>query len=174
MAVERISVSIPEDLKERMDTVTEPVNWSQVAAQAFEVKLAEIAAKKVERTMDDVAQRLRVSKLEGGSKLVKAGREGGRKWAEDKAEWRELEKLNDARDDFERGLKKKGVPYFYKTLDWTTFLGDSASDQADFWNPYGGRAAGGSQLGKHHPHIDFVVGFWIGALEVYDQLKDTL
>lgn len=38
---ERMNISIPEDLKKRMDRFDEAVNWSQVAAHAFEARLEE-------------------------------------------------------------------------------------------------------------------------------------
>lgn len=42
----RINITLTGDLKERMQAVTEDVNWSAIASRAFELKLAEIAARK--------------------------------------------------------------------------------------------------------------------------------
>jgi hypothetical protein len=42
----RTTITVPADLKRRMDAVKEEVNWSALAASAFEAKLAEIAKKK--------------------------------------------------------------------------------------------------------------------------------
>jgi Sec-independent protein translocase protein TatA len=46
----RTTITIPNDLKRRMDKLPEQVNWSGLACQAFQAKLAEIEAKK-ERAM---------------------------------------------------------------------------------------------------------------------------
>ena len=58
----RQTVSIPIVLKQRMDKVAEPVNWSAEAGRAFEAKLAEISSRKEKQNMADVIQRLRASK----------------------------------------------------------------------------------------------------------------
>jgi hypothetical protein len=49
----RTTITVPQDLKERMDAVQVDVNWSAVAARAFEEKLVEIASKKEKREMSD-------------------------------------------------------------------------------------------------------------------------
>ena len=46
----RTTISVPSELKARMDAVDESVNWSAVACQAFELKLAEITKRKGRRT----------------------------------------------------------------------------------------------------------------------------
>ncbi len=38
----RTNISLPRELKARMDQVKEPVNWSAVAGKAFEAKLLEL------------------------------------------------------------------------------------------------------------------------------------
>ena len=42
----RLCLSVTKDLKRSMDKVAGQVNWSAVAAEAFEIKLAEIASAK--------------------------------------------------------------------------------------------------------------------------------
>jgi predicted transcriptional regulator len=39
----RMNIYVSDDLKERMDNTAESANWSQVACNAFEVELGEIA-----------------------------------------------------------------------------------------------------------------------------------
>ncbi|MHC4179286.1 MAG: hypothetical protein ACYSWU_17370 [Planctomycetota bacterium] len=51
------SISVPPDLKRRMDKVKEPVNWSAVACQAFEQKLAEISAMTCQFVINEVEAR---------------------------------------------------------------------------------------------------------------------
>ena len=55
----RTTISVPLELKKRMDKVKEDVNWSALACRAFEQKLAEVASKKENKTMNDVITRLR-------------------------------------------------------------------------------------------------------------------
>src|SRR5262245_47766624 len=96
----RTTISIPLDLKARMDAAGEQVNWSAVAARAFEEKLAELASRKSakERTMADVVQRLRASKLKGQDRRYKAGHDAGERWAKNLASAEELERLADFLD----------------------------------------------------------------------------
>jgi len=58
------SSSIPDELKKRMDRVKEPVNWSSLAADAFELKLGEIARRQEEKTLEEVIARLRAHIVE--------------------------------------------------------------------------------------------------------------
>src|ERR1035441_5723797 len=97
----RTTISISDDLKKRMDRIKEPVNWSAVAAQAFELKLGEIAHHRKEKTMEHVIERLRASKIQSGSNAEKQGREVGIGWAKEAAEFNELRRLSKLdRDQF--------------------------------------------------------------------------
>ena len=49
--------------KERMNAAGKGTNWSAVACRAFEARLAEIAAAKKKKDIEDVVQRLRGSRL---------------------------------------------------------------------------------------------------------------
>src|SRR6266511_2526827 len=97
--VYRTTISIPEDLKHRMDGVEEPVNWSGVAGRAFETELAEIAARKERKTREDVIQRLRASKQRATDAQYRDGEAAGRHWAEHNAEADELMRLARLRAD---------------------------------------------------------------------------
>jgi post-segregation antitoxin (ccd killing protein) len=44
----RTTISVPRDLKDRMDAVGVAVNWSAVACRAFERRVAEIEKRKAE------------------------------------------------------------------------------------------------------------------------------
>jgi hypothetical protein len=76
-----------------MDAVDEPVNWSAVACEAFESKLAEIIKRKGVKNMKEVIQRLRASKREADNVQYKEGHEAGRDWAANQAEAEELQRL---------------------------------------------------------------------------------
>src|SRR3954447_17485852 len=89
----RTSISVPPDLKARMDAVAEPVNWSAVACRAFESELAEIVKRKGVRDMKDVIQRLRASKRQSDDGLYHRRNDAGVERAKDKAEALHLERL---------------------------------------------------------------------------------
>jgi hypothetical protein len=86
----RTTISVPRNLKRRMDAVKEGINWSAVACRAFEDKLAEIDTKKEEKTMAAVIQRLRATKPDA---LYQQGHEDGRRWASERAEYDDLVRL---------------------------------------------------------------------------------
>jgi hypothetical protein len=89
----RTTISLPRDLKRRMDAVKEEINWSAVACRAFEEKLGELAAKKEKKAMADIIQRLRAAKQRGADALYRQGYEDGRRWASERAEYDDLVRL---------------------------------------------------------------------------------
>src|SRR4051812_46380765 len=96
----RINVSISDDLKRRMDEVDdggERVNWSALASQAFEAKLAEIITKRGAKNMRDVIARMRALKNTGGrgDGDQSRGREAGTNWAKNTADPSQLERLDE-------------------------------------------------------------------------------
>src|SRR5205809_1051596 len=91
----RTNISLPRDLKARMDAVTEPVNWSAVAAQAFEAKLAELNARKEGATMEDVIARLKAADALDNKTEFQAGLKNGESWAEKTARPRQLRRLEE-------------------------------------------------------------------------------
>ncbi|MBK8639835.1 MAG: hypothetical protein IPN92_16750 [Chromatiaceae bacterium] len=90
----RTTISLPDDLKARMDEVDQPVNWSAEAAKCFEKLLGEIAARKPKKDMSDIIARLKASKLEGEDESYKLGEKAGRVWAEHVASYHELERAD--------------------------------------------------------------------------------
>src|SRR5262245_16856118 len=91
----RTTITVPQDLKNRMDAIKEDVNWSALACQAFEAKLGEIAAKKARLTMNNAAaiERLRALKRKENEQNYVRGEELGCGWAKAEATPRELEQL---------------------------------------------------------------------------------
>jgi hypothetical protein len=166
----RTTISIPIDLKRRMDAAGRGVNWSAVAARAFEVELAEIASKKKEKTMNDVVQRLRASKYRGNNERFKAGEKVGQKWAKEDADADELERL-DERDfsqvfDSEKSWSMAWLR-LYKILHPEHSKEPDRAD--DFWK---------KQLGRYHDSVTmdqmFMKGFIKGALDVWHEVKEKL
>lgn len=96
----RTTISVPRDVKRRMDAVKEPVNWSGIACRAFGEKLTEIATTKEEKTMADVIQRLRASKPDA---IYQQGQADGRRWASEQAEHDDLLRLEQLYDQKRAG-----------------------------------------------------------------------
>jgi len=101
----RTTISVPHDLKRRMDKVAEEVNWSALACQAFQDKLAGIAANK-EKVMSQilseeerkkVAERIRSSEAVEGRADYRAGHAYGVSWAKDHGEAEQFRRFESGR-----------------------------------------------------------------------------
>jgi hypothetical protein len=174
----RTTVSVPADLKKRMDKVAESVNWSALACRAFQDKLAEIAERKEKKEMGDVIERLRASKRKSDSEQSRDGYTAGQAWAERHAEAAELERL----DSFVTCIEQD-------SSDWDGFLDASGSAYGpgerlyfalqpdddgnrgaarDFWEGAARAEALDSLPGE------FIRGFAEGALSVWHRVEDKL
>ena len=90
----RIQLYIPDDLKARMDAVSDQVNWSPIARKAFEDELARIARRQeMSADLAGVVERLRTSKLGAAKDATEEGFVAGRAWAKGVAQYAELERL---------------------------------------------------------------------------------
>jgi hypothetical protein len=173
----RTTITVPADLKRRMDAAGQDVNWSAVAARAFEAKLAEIAGKKVSKMMNDVIQRLRASKQRAEDSRYRDGEAAGRQWAKNKAEATELKKL----ERFRESLSHQWDEYFTEVWGANDFspgewLGMhitaddegavECADAEEFWR---------SVLGdRSYQEPVFAKGFAEGALTIWQEVKDKL
>jgi hypothetical protein len=167
------TISLPDDLDRRMDRVKETVNWSAVAAQAFELKLGELAERRKEKTMDNVIERLRASKVKHVSGRVMEGYDLGADWAKGQAEFDELRRLSDMNAD-ETIIGTPMAPYSH--ADYLAFdvLGTGEDDRdhhvsRDFWN----KAIGDSDDARLESE-DFLRGFMEGAQSVYRSVADKI
>jgi uncharacterized protein YPO0396 len=92
MAV-RVTISIPEDLKKRMDRTKEDINWSSVAAIAFETRVKEVEQKmqqqSIEKLVIKVRQRTSLPATRTELKSVAEMREQFIEKVIFQAEWRE-------------------------------------------------------------------------------------
>lgn len=86
----RMTISVPESLKERMNGHKADVNWSAVAAQAFERKCDEMVEQNRVATIDDTIARLRMTASTQARPGFRRGYEAGRKWAMSEASADEL------------------------------------------------------------------------------------
>ena|ERR1039458_1231366 len=173
----RTTISLSEALKKRMDRVKGPVNWSAVAAEAFELKLGELARKQEVKTMDTVIARLRASKIQNASADEKDGRVAGKEWAEATAELAEL-----------RRVAKIDIGQFFDESNWTVSSGYCAaeilaftiigakqpfirSEAKDFWESVVGSDPGDNE---QLDSLDFLFGFTAGAQDFFEQVEPLL
>lgn len=172
----RTTISIPYNLKEQMDNAPQDVNWSAIAARAFEEKLGEIAAKKEKKNMDDVIQRLRASKAKSEDSAYSGGVEHGKGWVDDTAEVDELKRLQALRDrcgrDWDDSFSDDRNSA-YSTAEWIAFeIRDADGDRdaaSDFWEIAVGD--GGEKLASDSA---FVKGFAEGALARWAEVESKL
>ena len=162
----RTTISLPVDLRRRMDQVKEHVNWSAIAGSAFEEKLKDIASKREKETMDEVIQRLRVSKRESASANYKYGFEEGYRWAKQRATVTELDQLE---THYEVNLLEQDDAA-ESLFSWMQGCDPNArTNLADFW---------AEMLNDNKTTLyrsaDFVRGFAEGALELWDEVKDKI
>jgi hypothetical protein len=174
----RTTISIPAELKARMDAVDEDVNWSAVACRAFEQRLGEIAARKQGKLMDDVITRLRASKQKFEDVRQKEGSEAGRGWAKDTAEVEELERLQTARNRDWRGwdeiFDNDDPNRAYGPGEIVVFLINPEADgdrdaASQFWE----QAVGENSRDLMYDG-SFVRGFAEGALNIWEEVKDRI
>lgn len=85
-----LNISLPDELKMRMDATNE--NWSAIARRAFELQLKSTMSIG-DDDMNAVIERLRASKQKIEEEQRPVWIEGGRKWAMEAAEYDELERV---------------------------------------------------------------------------------
>jgi hypothetical protein len=175
-----MTISVPSELKARIEVAGEPVNWSALACRAFEAKLAEIIQKRGAKTMEDVVNRLRASKQKTGGEAYARGVEHGEAWAKTDAEADELARLDEFRDSCQRDR--------YTFADWFEMEGDHTFDHAgwivagilgyDHENDdeqdvrnYADQIFGEGPKGRAP---DYLRGFVDGSLEVWYEVKNKL
>jgi hypothetical protein len=176
--VARTTISIADDLKRRMDRVRKPVNWSSVAAEAFERRLNVMAQNKQEKSsMEAVIARLRASRDQRGLDEFALGEARGSEWAMKIAEYAELSRLEkhfDVTDMLEHyNDRTKSVFSWAERLAFTTLpmrpLGQYTSqDAAKFW------ARAGVLEPRHLQSAEFLRGFVEGAVSIFEQVKSAL
>jgi len=166
------TVSVPEEVRSKMGKAR-GVNWSAVACKAFTQALAELPAFKKDMNMDEVAMRLKASKSSDDDESFDAGEQAGIEWATTRAEAKQLERLESARDpqhdwSFGVGSSAYGAgEHFYFIIE----PGDDGDRQAaaDFWE-----AAVGDTADRHANDDSFVRGFAEGACDVWRQVQNRI
>jgi hypothetical protein len=85
----RISVSVPDEMKDRMDALGDRVNWSEAARSAFEREMT-AATMPDDPDLEQVIERLRASKSDFAVEWIRRAREDGRDWAKRWATYEQL------------------------------------------------------------------------------------
>jgi hypothetical protein len=164
----RMTITIPPSVKEQMDQIKEQVNWSAVAAEAFQRKVVEIRTRRTKTmTKAKLVERLRAAG-EADPKGFEAGSDHGRKWAEEKAIPRYLRNLaKNQKEAFEeyRGDDEERA-HLSLRLAWAVTSGDRN------WKMIWTDALGTSEFFMDEE--DFARGFVAGALEAWEEVKDEL
>ena len=179
--VERRTISIPADLDARMAKV-DGENWSAIACRAFEQRLGEIAAQKVEKDMEDVVARLRASNQAAETELYAQGKEFGTRWAKNMAtaiELRRLDKFAERKynDPDEEDMNSFLAPHDTDgspadRLAWE-ILGDQGlgrNESTDFWHD----ATGMDQYKSDLSEPEFLRGFIDGAVEIWEAVESRI
>lgn len=151
----RINVSVPDSLKERMAALDSRVNWSEVAQTAFE---REIVSHNFEvKNMEQVIERLRVSKTAFADKERAEGVSAGRNWAQQHASYEDLRAV--ANLDF------TGETNYAVLMDKTLGNTDLNRDES-FWQD-------GDEVWRL-PSNEYVEAFVDGACDVWEQVADKI
>jgi hypothetical protein len=155
--VATINISIPDQLKARMEASGEKTNWSEVARVAFSYRVAANELRK-EPTMEKVVERLRASKAQRLEELNVEAEQAGREWASTKAEYHELEALAKVHQQIDITLD-----IVYATLDPEKEM--SAKEFTEYLDLGNVRE---SEL------EDYIGPFVDGAVEVFHEVEDQL
>jgi hypothetical protein len=173
-----MTITVPADVRRRMSAVKEDVNWSALACRAFEDKLAEIAARKESKVMNDVVERLRASLRAKQGVSFNDGYEHGRKWAENVATAAELTRLQ----TFQERTRAKAQLYWerefwseYQNPRWIALVGEIQDDKnlrpgmaQAFWESLLG------QVSQKPSDGDFLRGFVEGAVDLWAKVQKQL
>jgi post-segregation antitoxin (ccd killing protein) len=153
----RINVSVPDSLRERMSALDSQVNWSEVAQAAFEREIVKHNFK-VEN-MEQVIERLRVSKKEYEATEHEKGRRDGHDWACRHATYADLKAVSDL------DLHVEGTELAAQV---DAALGKNPRDGDSFWMD----EEDANRI--KYPSDNYVFGFWDAADDVFAEIADKL
>lgn len=171
----RVTITVPKDLKARMDAAEEAINWSAIASRAFEHKLADLISRREIRQMEDVVSRLRASKQKRDEGQFHVGFEYGKAWAESAAEAEELMRLDTTGADRWADWFGEDSNNAYSAGERFVFLIQPWNDgdrkmASDFWESMLANPDWEAQSGDP----EFVRGFASGAHYIWSEVKDKL
>lgn len=166
----RTTISLPDELKARMDALDMQVNWSAEAAKCFEKLLGAVAAKKQEKSMNDVIARLKASKIESEDEDSRLLYNAGRQWAESTASYPELRRAARMHEDDERWggrYDAYGAPV-YIACEIMDVDADRNEGEA-FWEN-----AGVKLLDEYYEDDNLIRKFLEGAASVWHEVESKL
>lgn len=76
----RVNISVPKDLKSRMEQIGDGVNWSAVATEAFRRKVLEMESKPTTDDTNALAARYDAAEEMEGQEQYQEGRRAGEQW----------------------------------------------------------------------------------------------
>ncbi|MFN8817431.1 MAG: hypothetical protein ACK5ZV_11895 [bacterium] len=174
MAIFRMTISVPGDLKARMDAADKAVGvvWSRVATSAFEDRVRQIEAEQKERTMqsdlDQVAERLRLEASGEAADSMLAGGEAGSQWAKLKAKPKHLRRLS----QFSGEYFLSGEPPAPLTL-FEAFAAGVDPD-VDVDAAVANMVPDEDDRTRYANDRDFCAMFWASALDVWKKVQDKI
>jgi hypothetical protein len=165
----RTTISLPADLRRRMKSCGEEVNWSAVAARAFAAEVARINTQKDDVQLEDVVARLRSTQGRSRSELFHRGRLQGEKWAQRQATAAELHRLWATRRDANR---KTGT----NAENWLSVV-DEERPPAEVLAKIVGNSKTprtGSEGEKLMQSSEYIHGFAAGAIHIWKRVAKKL
>lgn len=181
LGVVRVSITVPADVKKKMDRVGREVNWSAVATQAFIVKLGEIAKTLEKKSMADVIDRLRGSKLQGNSQAYRNGLRMGEEWAKHSADVAELKSIESLYSEWDNELGSAGWDgRFREDFPWNDrgltgavfdylYGNDDTLEERTFW-----QIIFGDDHDRYTNNPQAIKGMLDGALRVWRTVQNEL
>jgi hypothetical protein len=174
----RMNISVPDDLRKRMDRVSKKndVNWSAIACRAFADQCLTLESRQKEiPDMADVLSRLRGLDQAEKTETEIAGFAAGAEWAKATATPKQLRRLAKARDRvYDWSFHVEGGAY--TSYERFYFIVEPESDEdrhaaESFWE----EALGDEEVKKWEgEQNDFVHGFTLGAMSIWEQVEGKL
>jgi hypothetical protein len=175
----RTTITVPQTLKTRMDAV-EGVNWSALAARAFEAKLREIEMRdKKALSREEIVKRLQATQEDDARQDYEAGKQAGQAWAGRQATAKQLKRAAQWVSSFDNAPV---VWWDVASPAWNAPFGptdhfvfavwqdrrDDKDAPAEFWQRALGAEADRVADG------DYFRGFVEGAVELWEEVEGEL
>jgi hypothetical protein len=171
----RVNVYVPGDLKSRMDSIGERVNWSGVACAAFERKLLELQSEQEAESDEALIARLAAAQELEEDQDYAAGLEAGRRWARRSATARQMRRIAEYAERVEewwdvespRWNAPFGASACFAFAVWPDRNEDRQAP-AEFWE---------GALAEEACRVDesaYLRGFGEGVLAVWSRVADRL
>ena len=167
----RINLSIPDELKSKMDLQGGTANWSNVAQTAFEKELLMIEANQQVENMDDVVSRLRASKMVSIEDVLPDAKEKGRNWAKQGAEYVQLKALGEAHwEGMEGGYWRTAGAVAISNHENESLDDVDTHQSNDFWEEWI------DMTWRNDSDVaDAAAGAFVeGAVEIWEEIKDQV